>query len=1246
MATIKGKNFDDELHGTNADDFLYGYGNDDWLTGGSGNDVLIGGLGADTMLGGQGNDIYYVDDAGDQVMELAGEGLDTVRSTIGYVLGADVENLTLQGSANLDGTGNDLDNMLIGNSGSNVLDGGLGDDTLNGRAGADTLIGGDGDDTYVVDQTDDIVVEAAGEGTDRVISGVSYVLGADVEKLSLQGSANLDGTGNVLNNFLAGNSGSNVLDGGLGNDTLNGRAGADTLIGGDGNDTYVVDQTDDVVVEAAGEGTDTVVSTVTYVLGAEIENLSLRGSANLSGTGNDLNNFLAGNSGSNVLAGGLGNDTLNGRAGADTLIGGDGDDTYVVNQLDDVVVEAAGEGTDKVISMVTYALGAEVENLSLWGIVNLNGTGNGFNNELVGNLGGNLLDGGAGNDSLYGGLGADTLMGGEGDDYLQGEAGADLLIGGAGDDLYVVEDADDIVIENAGEGTDTVVSWVSFSLEADDEIEALTLVGEGNNDGIGNGLANLLTGNVGNNVLDGGAGADTMAGGSGNDTYQVDNIGDAVIEDAGAGQDTVLASINYTLGANVENLTLTGNDLLRGVGNGLDNILTGNGRSNVLDGGAGADTMIGGIGQDIYYVDNAGDVVVEAVAEGVDDVISTISYALAANVENLELLGAENLSATGNSLRNELFGNSGANILDGGGDNDTLNGRAGADTMIGGGGDDKYFVDDAGDLVVELAAAGTDTVSSTISYGLGDNVERLTLMGSANIDATGNGLANVLTGNTGDNVLDGGAGADTMAGGTGNDTYHVDSASDVVTEALDAGIDRVVASVSYALGANIENLTLAGVGSLDGTGNAFDNLLVGNVGNNTLDGGAGADTMMGGAGNDTYHVDSVSDVVSEGADAGTDTVVAIFSYSLGNDVENLTLSGVVAVSATGNALSNTLIGTTNGNTLDGGSGADTMVGGAGNDVYYVDHVSDLVVELADEGFDTVISTVSFQLDNAVEHLTLTGNGNISALGNTLGNILTGNSGANVLDGGAGDDTLDGGTGGDIMIGGRGNDTFYVDHVLDVVMEAVGEGIDAIFSSINFTLGENVENLTLDGGSTGGGNALANVITGNNGTNFLNGGGGDDLLDGLAGIDTLNGEAGADTLLGGNGADTLNGGADNDSLSGGLGTDTLTGGSGADSFVFNTAFSGSNSDTVTDFNAIDDTIVLDNAIFTGLSDGTLDASAFRVGAAALDADDRIVFNATTGGLFYDADGNGAAAAIQFATVSTTAMGVSAGDFLIV
>ncbi len=254
MAAIRGTIFDDELFGTNTADFLYGFAGSDSLFGGLANDVLVGGAGADTMAGGEGNDTYFVDQVGDVVIEMAGEGTDTVVSTVTYALSAYVENLTLRGSANLDGTGNDLDNVLLGNSGANVLQGGMGNDTLNGRAGADTLIGGEGNDTYFVDQVSDMVVEAAGEGTDTVVSTVTYALSARVENLTLRGSANLGGTGNDLDNVLVGNSGTNVLQGGMGNDTLNGRAGADTLIGGEGNDTYFVDQVSDVVAEAVGRG--------------------------------------------------------------------------------------------------------------------------------------------------------------------------------------------------------------------------------------------------------------------------------------------------------------------------------------------------------------------------------------------------------------------------------------------------------------------------------------------------------------------------------------------------------------------------------------------------------------------------------------------------------------------------------------------------------------------------------------------------------------------------------------------------------------------------------------------------------------------------------------------------------------------------------------------------------------------------------------------------------------------------------
>ena len=296
-----------------------------------------------------------------------------------------------------------------------------------------------------------------------------------------------------------------------------------------------------------------------------------------------------------------------------------------------------------------------------------------------------------------------------------------------------------------------------------------------------------------------------------------------------------------------------------------------------------------------------------------------------------------------------LTGNTGNNILDGG---------AGNDTMVGGLGNDTYVVDAIGDVVTELATQGTDTVQSSISYTLGANVENLSLTGTAAINATGNTLANTLTGNAGDNVLSGGTGNDTMIGGLGNDTYVVDAVGDVVTELVGQGTDTVQSSVTYALGANVENLSLTGTAAINATGNTLNNVLTGNSGNNVLNGGAGDDTMIGGLGNDTYVVDAVGDVVTELAGQGTDTVQSSISYVLGTDVENLLLTGTAAIDATGNALANTLTGNAGNNVLDGGVGNDTMVGGLGNDTYVVDAATDVVTELASQGTDSVLSSVS------------------------------------------------------------------------------------------------------------------------------------------------------------------------------------------------------------------------------------------------------------------------------------------------
>ncbi|BAU42034.1 calcium-binding protein [Leptolyngbya sp. O-77] len=492
-----GNNLNNTLIATLFNESLFGLGGNDLLIGNATNNYIDGGTGNDTMRGGAGNDTYIVNSPSDIVVELPNQGIDEVRSFITYTLPANVENLTLLGTANINGTGNGLNNVITGNTGNNFLfglagndslSGGDGNDYLDGGIGNDNMNGGIGNDTYIVDSLGDVAAEVAG-GIDLVIASVSHTLSTNLENLTLTGAANINGTGNAKDNIITGNSGNNFLFGLAGNDTINGGAGndyldggvgIDTMRGGTGNDTYIVDSASDAVVELVGQGIDEIRSFVSYTLPANVENLTLLGSANINGTGNGLNNVINGNIGNNFLFGLAGNDNLNGGdgndylhggAGNDNMNGGLGDDTYIVDSLGDVAAEVAG-GIDLVIASVSHTLSVNLENLTLTGAANLNGTGNFRDNVIVGNSGNNVLSGLGGNDTIVGGAGSDTLLGGDGNDRLRGGTTAlnagerDIMTGGVGADTFELgSSAGSYYLNSAGNSYASITDFSAFQLD-------------------------------------------------------------------------------------------------------------------------------------------------------------------------------------------------------------------------------------------------------------------------------------------------------------------------------------------------------------------------------------------------------------------------------------------------------------------------------------------------------------------------------------------------------------------------------------------------------------------------------------------------------------------------------------------------------------------------------------------------------------------------------------------------------------
>jgi VCBS repeat-containing protein len=692
------------LVGSALDDVITGGSGHDILIGLDGNDRLIGGHGQpDELHGGRGDDTYVVDTIGDSIVELEGEGFDTVETTANaYALPDNVEALIFIGSGDFQGTGNALDNLITGGAGADVLEGLAGDDVLSGGAGLNVLRGGLGDDTYIVETATDDLVELAGEGIDTVQTALTaYTLGAHIENLTYTGTGDFTGTGNAA---------ANVITGGAGDDLLVGGGGADTLIGGAGIDTVSY-------ADAAGAVDVRLNGGVTRNDGDGASD-TLIGIENVIGSAFD--DLLVGDAGRNVLSGGLGRDTLlgfdgddvlDGGAGlANTMQGGRGDDLYIVSAVGDSIYELAGEGHDTVqTSLGSVKLSANVEDLTYTGSGNFFGQGN------------------AGDNVIRGGSKRDTLMGWAGDDILIGGAGeADELHGGTGDDIYVITGGGDTIVEYAGEGFDTVQTTLSaYTLRLN--VEALTYIGAGDFTGTGTVEDNVITGGAGNDVLIGRGGNDVLIGGDGVDTASyasaagpVDvrlNLGRAIRD--GDGASDTLSGIENVIGSDFDDLLIgdAGDNVLSG-GKGRDTLLGMEGNDTLIGGEDAPNQLQGGTGDDTYIL-LGHDTVVEFAGEGIDTVVTAAltAYTLGAHVENLTYTGVADFVGTGNELDNVITGGAGNDTLKGGAGDDILHGGAGTDLALLTGLKDDYLIEqiDGGWRVTDRTA-GRDGVD--LLYGI------------------------------------------------------------------------------------------------------------------------------------------------------------------------------------------------------------------------------------------------------------------------------------------------------------------------------------------------------------------------------------------------------------------------------------------------------------------------------------------------------------------------------------------------
>ena len=1096
---VRGSAFDDTLIGGATNDRFRGMGGNDWIDGGAGSDL------AD-----------YTQAAGAVSVDLS----------IGRAQDGDGGTDTLISIEEV--RGSNFNDTIIGSDGP---------ERIRGNAGNDSLVGGGGMDTLDLSAAPAGVGVSLfsgsafdGQGGTDTVSGFEYVLGS------------------AFGDNLIGSAGDDTLAGGAGNDVLNGRAGNDWLIGGADFDT--------ASYSFAASGISAVVE-------------------------------FNGTTGHNAtVTGGDGNDTLR---EVEAILGSPFDDVIEIRSVDVPVAFQArgGAGNDTIIGMADRNFSVQADYLL-----------GGMSSGIVADLGTGLVaqDGFGGQDLLVnigmirGSSLADTIIGSEFNDRIRGRGGNDYLDGrgGTADQLDYTQSpaavSVNLALERAldGEGgLDTVIGF--------EDVRATNFA----DTIIGTGLNEFFVPFGGNDYVDAGAGgADRVSysGGQGNvpgpTQGVVVNLVTGIAQDGWGGTDTLLG---------VERIN----------GTPFADSIVGGAETNRFNGRGGDDTLDGGLGGDWAEYNNATSGVtvnlttgIASDGEGGTDRLISIEHVIGSNhADHLTGVAQGGRSASdlrGGAGNDTLVGivgefvradyadqtrglsiNLGAGTVDDGrGGTDTLINIRGvllfgdfADTVVGTANDEWISPGNGADFV--NAGDGFDVIGygATDSGGVSVNLATSrardaggatdTILGFEGVVTSfgddsifGNALGNLIAPNAGADFVNGGAGEDTISyshgftpGGT---QYTINEAGDRLPVAgviIDLGAARAtdfsgatdtILSIEHAIGSTADDLIRgSGLGNYL-AGAEGNDTIEGRGGNDTLDGGAGGDRMLGGLGDDIYIVEDAGDVVIEFANQGTDTVLtSLAAYTLTINVENLFAIGAGARNFGGNGLDNrivggagsdTLSGAAGNDTLDGGAGSDRMLGGPGNDVFIVDDAGDAVVEFANQGTDTVLTSLAaYTLTINVENLVAAGTGARHFEGNGLDNLIVGGAEADTLLGGAGNDTLDGGAGNDRMHGGAGDDTFLVT-LGDLVFEGANAGTDTVIlvSGTAFTLGANLENLILRAAEAveGNGNGLANTITGNDAANILRGFAGRDVLDGGGGNDVLVGGANGDSLTGGAGNDVF------------------------------------------------------------------------------------------------------------------------------